>query len=61
MDSVLLLVAQADADKIAKQAKGAYAKLVVLIETYWYISIPAGFVLCFVVFIYIAKWKWSRI
>ncbi len=60
MDAVLVLLAQADADKIAKQAKSGYTQLVALIERYWYISIPAAFVLCFVVILYIAKWKMSR-
>jgi len=60
MDTVLLLLAQADVDKAARQAKAWYQVAVSNIETYWYISIPGGFVLAFVVVIYVAKWKWSN-
>ena len=60
MNRALVLLAQADVDKVAKQAKSWYQLLVANIEKYWYISIPAGFVLAFVVIIYIAKWKWSQ-
>lgn len=60
MDQVLVLLAQANVDKVAQQAKGWWQVLVANIEKYWYISIPGGFVLAFVVVIYIAKWKWSQ-
>lgn len=60
MDHVLLLLAQADVDKIAKQAKSWYVVAEAAMEKYWYISVPGGFVLCFVAAIAVARWKWSR-
>ena len=61
MDGALWLLGQADAKKIAKQAESFFQTAKAWAYEHWYISIPAVFVLAFVVMIYWAKWKWSKV
>lgn len=60
MHALALLLAQASTDKLTREARSWFAKLVGVIETYWYISIPAGFLGCFLLIAVIARWKMSR-